>query len=109
MNKYLFIYRTPPMDTKVSPEEMQQQFARWGAWRDKFKGQVVDMGDGLENDGKVLSGAKVSDGFPEAKEIVGGFSVIQAETYDDALRVARECPIAFIPDSSIEIRKMMGY
>jgi len=111
MTKYLFIYRNPPApDRQPSPEELQQMFAQWEAWKTKFKDHVVDVGDGLKHGGKTLTAAGVTDGpFAEAKELVGGFSIVQAASYEQALEVARECPITFIPDYSIEVREMMGF
>jgi hypothetical protein len=111
MSKYLFLYRNPPApDRQPSPEEMQQMFAQWDAWKTKFKKQVVNVGDGLKHGGKTLSAAGVTDGpFTEAKEIIGGFSIIEAASFDEALKVARECPITFMPNYRIEIREMMGF
>ncbi|MEZ4444245.1 MAG: YciI family protein [Polyangiaceae bacterium] len=111
MNKYLFLYWNPPApDRQPSPEEMQQMLEQWQSWKEKFKKQVVDMGDGLDHDGRVLKDGKVTDGpYAEAKEIVGGFSIIEAESFDHALEVARACPITYMPGASIEIRKMMGF
>ncbi|TPV93737.1 MAG: hypothetical protein B7733_18910 [Myxococcales bacterium FL481] len=111
MNKYLFLYRNPPApDRQPSPEEMQQMMAQWEQWKTKFKDHVHDMGDGLQHTGRVLESSGVTDGpFAESKEIVGGFSIVVAESYDDALRVARECPITFMPGYNIEVRQMMGY
>ncbi len=89
---------------------MQQMFAQWNEWKEKFKHAVLDMGDGLKREGKVLSGGKVTDGpFTEAKEIIGGFSIIQAENYEGAIEVAKQCPIVFMPGATIEIREMMGF
>lgn len=111
MTKYLFLYRNPPPpDVQPSPAEMQAMFAQWTAWKEKFKAHVVDMGDGLKHGGKQLEGGKVTDlALADAKEIIGGFSVIQAASYDEALQVARECPIVHMPGSVIEIREMMGF
>ena len=112
MTKYLFLYWTPPTSTapEPSPEEMQQMMAQWGSWKEKFKDQVLDMGDGLNRTGRVLKAGQVTDGpFAEAKEIVGGYSIVQATSYEAALEVARECPISFMPGASIEIRALMGY
>lgn len=111
MTKYLFLYRNPPgPDRQPSPEEMQQMFAQWNAWKAKWKANVVDVGDGLKGGGKLLKEGKVTDGpLTEAKEIIGGFSIVQAETIQQALDVARECPIVFMPGATIEIREMMGF
>ena len=45
----------------------------------------------------------------EAKEIVNGYSIVQTATMDEAVRVARECPISLMPGAIIEIREMKGY
>jgi len=112
VKKFMFIYRNPAgvTDRKPSPEEMQQMFAQWDAWRNKFKDEILDKGDGLQPHGKVLKASGVSDGpFTEAKEVLGGFSIVQAKSYEQALEVARACPIVHAPGSSIEIREMMGF
>lgn len=111
MTQYLFIYHNPPgPDRQPSPEEMQQMFAQWKAWKEKWKANVVSVGDGLKRGGRILKDGKVTDGpAVEAKEIVGGFSLIQAESYEQAVEVARECPIVHMPNSVIEIREMMGF
>lgn len=112
--KFLFVYR----DTRgtaacepPSPEQMQDILARWGAWIEKFMktGQMVDPGDALHPTGKVLqSTGVVTDGpFVEAKELLGGYSVIKVDTYEQAVAIAKECP-AHQDGSSIEIREMAG-
>lgn len=111
MKKYLFLYWNPPgPGQQPSPEEMQGIFAQWTAWKEKFKDRVLEVGDGLHDDGKVLKGGEVTDGpYPESKEIIGGFSIVQGKDYDDVLEVARECPITLMPAGVIEIRPMMGF
>jgi len=112
MNKYMLAYWTPvaDQDRQPSPDEMKELFAQWDAWKTKFKNQVLDMGDALKPTGRVLTGGVVTDGpHIEAKEVLGGFSLVQAETYEHALEVAKECPIVHVPGASIEIREMMGF
>lgn len=111
MVKYMLIYRdsaeprNPP-----SPEEMQGFLAMWGQWFEKFATNIVDGGDGLLPTGRVLKpDGVVSDGpYVEAKEMIGGYSVVQAASYEDAVAIARECPIAKI-GGAIEIRELAGY
>jgi hypothetical protein len=64
----------------------------------------------LKPTGKVVrTGGVVSDGpFVESKEVLGGYSIIQAGSYEEALRIAKECPHHQGP-GSIEIREMAGY
>jgi len=49
--------------------------------------------------------ARVVDGpFAEAKEMVGGFFVVECATRDEALALARECPAA--EWATVEVRKL---
>jgi hypothetical protein len=67
------------------------------------------MGGKLLPGGKLVTATGVTDGpFVEAKEIVGGYMVVAAESYDAALEVAREGPGLMMPGSSIEIRELAG-
>lgn len=108
--KYLVILRSVPgKQEPPSPAQMQEMYAAFNAWKEKFKANIVDMGGKLKPGGKILTVSGVMDGpFIEAKEIVGGYMVIAAANYDRALEVARECPGVVRPGSSLEIREMAG-
>jgi hypothetical protein len=114
--KYLFLHRSSSSARdprpEPSPEEMQAMFAKWNAWKEKFKDHIVDWGDRLKPGGKIVSGSNVSnvsDGpFVEAKEIVGGFMIVAAESLEQAAAIAQEMPGAQMPGARIEIREMMG-
>ena len=111
MAKFLFIYReSTESRAKPSPEEMQALQAAWGTWMQKFSSAIV-TGDGLKRTGRLLKGGLVTDGpYAEAKEIIASFGVIQADNYDAALAIVRECPAAAAGSGwSIEIREMAGY
>jgi hypothetical protein len=89
---------------------MQDMFAAWNAWKEKFKANILDMGSKLAPTGRVASGTGVTDGpFVEAKEIVGGYMILTAESYDEALEVVREGPGMLAPGAQIEIRELVGY
>jgi hypothetical protein len=86
---------------------MQEMFATWNAWKEKFKASILDMGGKLKPTGKVVTTSGVSDGpFVEAKEIVGGYMIIAAESYEGALEVLREGPGMVGPGARIEIREL---
>src|SRR5258706_9108567 len=108
--KYLvFVRNTPGKQERPSPAQMQEMYAAFNAWKEKFKANILDMGGKLSSGGKVVTAAGVTDGpFVEAKEIVGGFMIVAAESYDRALEVAREMPGSMMPGSSMEIREMAG-
>ena len=115
--KYMCIHRSahgkpqPQQgNPQPSPAQMQEMYAAFNVWKDKFKANILDMGGKLRPGGKVLASSGVTDGpFVEVKEIVGGFMIIAAESYDGALEVVRECPgILMMPGSSVEVRELAG-
>jgi hypothetical protein len=108
--KYLCIQRSAPgKQEPPSPAQMQEMYAVFNTWKEKFKVNIVDMGGKLKPGGKILTASGVTDGpLIEVKEIIGGYMVVAAENYEGALEVARECPGLVMPGSSIEIREMAG-
>jgi hypothetical protein len=107
MSKFLFIYREPTVrGPQPSPEEMQVLAGQWYAWMQKFSASILPGGDGLKHSGRLLKSGLVTDGpYVEAKEVIVSFALIQADDYDAALAIARECP----PGHVIEIRELAGY
>jgi hypothetical protein len=85
---------------------MQEMYAVFNAWKDKFRQSIVDMGGRLGG-GKVVTSEGATDGpFVEAKEVVGGFMIISAASLEEAMQVARECPGVVMPGSSVEVREI---
>lgn len=113
MSKFLFVYRnTTESYSNMSPEEMQRILQKWQTWIAEGirQGWMVEAGDGLRREGRVVNAKKVvSDGpFSEAKEVVGGFSIVQADTLDTATELAKGCPI-FQRGGSVEVRPLQGF
>ena len=111
--KYLFLHRSVPDQQRPSlqpsPAQMQEMYTAWNAWKEKFKANILDMGSKLKPGGKVLSASGVTDGpFVEAKEIVGGYMIVTAESYELALEVAKGMAGMIMPGASIEIRELAG-
>lgn len=113
--KYLVLLRNQAVQpgqsgkSGPSPEQMQQMFAGYNAWKAKFKEEILDMGDKLNSGGRVVTASGVADGpFVEAKEVVGGFMIVAAENFDGAVEVVRACPAVNMPGVSLEIREMAG-
>ncbi len=112
MAKFLFVYRNSSEveQAEMSPEDMQAAMEQWGIWFQQLGDKLVDGGDGLLPTGKVLKGdGTVTDGpFIEAKELVGGYSILRADNVDDAVELAKGCPIAAM-GGTIEVRELAGY
>jgi hypothetical protein len=113
MANFLFIYRNSGDNMgKLTPDEMQRQMQKWQAWITEGiqKGWMVEPGDALNKEGRVVGARKVvTDGpFVESKEIVGGFSIVTASSLDAAAELAKGCP-GLAVGGSVEVRPLMGY
>jgi len=87
---------------KPSPAEMQEMYAKFGAWQAKFKDNIVDMGGKL-GAGKLVV-AETADGpFVEVKELIGGYMIVSGESLEEAIEVARACPGLVRPGSGVEV------
>lgn len=95
--KYLFLMRGGDWKDDVSPAEIQEFVTEFTNWCDRLNqnGKIVSAHP-LSRGGKTVSGANgqtVADGpIAEAKEAVGGFFLIEAESYEAAVELAKTCP-----------------
>lgn len=106
MTEFMYLYRG--YELPASPEEMQKKTAKWMTWLKDLtdKGYVKSLGDPLQPGGRVVKGTKkqVIDGpYAEAKDLIGGYSIIIARDIEQALEFAQGCPI-FEDDGSVEVR-----
>jgi hypothetical protein len=111
MDKYLYIFRggLPMGMGKTSPAEMQKQMQKWLSWMKELeqKGHLKG-GDPLEDGGKTVRGKSktITDGpFAEAKDVVGGYLLVTAESLDHAVELSKGCPILDI-EGTVEVRKV---
>jgi hypothetical protein len=107
MANFMFIFRGGD-SSGDSAEQIQQHMQKWIAWFDGLSRSGAYKGQGapLETGGKVLHGTRktVSDGpYAEAKDVVGGYAVVEAKDLDAAVELARGCPI-FLRDGAVEVR-----
>jgi hypothetical protein len=112
MSKFLLVYRTPASSEgyNPSPQELQAMLAQWQQWKTAFPTQIVDMGDGLMPTGRTIKAQVVTDGPTiESKEMVSGYSIVEAADYDAAVVVAKACPVLYAPGASLEVRQLAGY
>lgn len=110
MADFLLLYRSSPDLTRAgmsTPEARQQSMQRWFAWFRELdaQGHMKDMGQPLEPGGKVARSGLVTDGpFAEAKDLVGGFSIVTATDLAEAAGLAKGCPILSEPGGAVEVR-----
>jgi hypothetical protein len=96
----------------VSPDEMQKVVEKYIAWGNRLReAGVMKGGDKLTDEpGKVMrrrdGQVRVTDGpYSESKEVLGGYYMIDAATYEKAIDHARDCPHLDY-DGTIEVRQV---
>jgi hypothetical protein len=107
MSEFLFLYRGSKAQTK-SPDQMQKSMQKWVAWFKDLgeKGVIKNPGNPLDRSGKVVRGYNkdIHDGpFAEAKDLVNGYTLIEAATLEQAVELSKGCPI-FEDDGAVEVR-----
>ena len=108
MSEFTYLFRG--RDMSESREQQQKTMEKWAAWFKELNttGHLKEPGHPLVATGKVVSGKKkiVSDGpFAEAKDIIGGYVVIEATDLSHAAELAKGCPILEI-GGSVEVRQI---
>jgi hypothetical protein len=111
MANFLFVYRGPS-ERDMTPEQMQQVMQKWTDWIGEGlqKGWLLDPGDALTEQGRVVHPKKVvTDGpFVESKEIIGGYSIVKADSIDAAAEFAKGCP-GLLSGGKVEVRPLAGF
>jgi hypothetical protein len=111
MKEYLLLFRGGDAHMgNLSPEDMQAHMQKWMQWMSKLNEQEKFAGaQPLINTGKVITGTKkvITDGpFMEGKEMVGGYLICKANSYDEAVEISKECPILVFDDGTVEVREI---
>jgi hypothetical protein len=109
MSQFVYLYRGG--EAGRSPDRMQQVMQKWMAWMKELgeKGHMKDPGHPLERTGKLVKGTQktVTDGpFAEAKDAVGGYTLVEARDLDQAVELSLGCPI-FDVGGQVEVRPVM--
>jgi hypothetical protein len=113
--KYVLMYTSrPDLATDADPEASQAIYKRVYEWFQDNAGVMADSGAellGVETATTVKHGDEgtlVVDGpFNEAKEVIGGFSVIDVADMDAAIEVVKSWPLLEQAGVAVEIRPMV--
>jgi hypothetical protein len=98
ISEYLMLFRGPDWDQGRSPEEVDRLLGHVMAWFDAMSAQgKVKAGQPLARTGTMVSGNKgaraVADGpFAESKETIGGYLLVTAASFEEAVLLAKACP-----------------
>jgi len=107
-NEYLLLFRGKAWWASLPPEELQKVMDQVKGWFEHLTetGQLK-AAQPLVRAGAVVSGKSgrvVADGpFAEAKEVIGGYALVQADNLDEAIAIAQSCPTLRF-DMEVEVR-----
>lgn len=110
MAKFLYLLRNDGacLSNSMSPEDMQGTVEKYMAWVASLEpgGRLVAAEKLRDQEGRVLRKGQgvVKDGpFSETREVVGGFWIVQAKDYDEAVTLAAGLPWG---DGTLEVRQI---
>ncbi len=112
MSEFVFLFRSTEEGRRAAmgtPEAAQRSLQSWMTWIGNLEksGHLTSRGHPLETSGKVVRSSMVTDGpFPEAKEIVLGFIVVEARDMEEAIKLAADNPMV-LRGGALEIRPVM--
>jgi hypothetical protein len=98
MNEFLLVIHRDlkSKDASPSPEQMQAAIKPFQDWIGGIAAQnkLVGSPKRWDGDGRVIKQNTVINGpYAEIKESIGGLFLIRAEDYDDAVEIAKGCPV----------------
>jgi hypothetical protein len=105
---YMLLFRSDEWYEELSHNEIQKVINQNNAWIEGLTAQgKAEPGRALQRKGATVSGKNgrvVSDGpFAESKEAIGGYLLLNVETLEEAIAIAKSSPnLAY--GTSIEVR-----
>jgi hypothetical protein len=112
MAQFVFLFRSSET-AQVSPAEMQARMQKWTVWMKELgdKGHIKDRGAPLERSGKVVGGTpkrNATDGPYAEKDVVMGYTLIEAKDLAHASELAAGCPMVIGGGGVVEVRPVMA-
>ncbi len=111
--KYLILLLNTEAAQNMTEAEGQAWYADIGAWYEKGgggSGKLVDGGSQLAppDTAKTVRASGVTDGpFMETKEALGGYSVLETDTIDEAVEIAKTWPGVDKGWMTVEVRPVV--
>lgn len=108
MKEFLLIFRMDYSKRPADNEQAAQMMQRWMDWISGIAAEdkLVTRGNRLQNSGKIVKNNVVTNGpYTDVKEAIGGYTIIKATSYDDAVEISKACPVLLL-DGNVEIREI---
>jgi hypothetical protein len=115
MSEFVYLYRIDADEQRErmgSPERAQQSMQAWMNWMRQLEagGHLKERGQPLDRTGRLVRGKTrvVTDGpFAEAKDLVSGFTIVEADDIAQAAELANGCPI-LEGGGAVEVRPVLS-
>lgn len=116
--KYVLMYTSrPDLDALVPEERQQEVYQEIFGWFEKHGAAFVDGGAELQPPDTASTVRAADDGdlvvvdgpFSEAKEGIGGFSIVEVDDLDAALELAKSWPLLSLPGNAVEVRPIVDH
>ena len=109
MKEFVLIFRTTPMEIPPTPEQAQQMMTSWMNWMSNIEkdGKLANRGTrlGVSNSKVVKPNNVVTNGpFTEIKEFINGFVIVKTNSLDEAVEIAKQCPMVVGGGGNVEVR-----
>lgn len=115
MDEFLLIFRrdSETKENQLSPSDMQASIKPWQDWLGGIAAQnkLVSSGNRLHPEGKVVkpNNVVINGPYAEIKEAIGGFIIVRATDFDEAVAMAKGCPGLKAPwNINVEVRRIIN-
>ena len=111
--KYVILLLNTEAAQNMTEAEGQAWYAEIGQWYEKGgggSGKLIDAGSQLSapDTAKTVRASGVTDGpFMETKEALGGYSVLETDTIDEAVEIAKTWPGVDRGWMTVEVRPLI--
>ena len=107
MKKFLALYRMDmaemqKMMAATSAEDRKKGMGEWQAWMKKHMASFADHGGPAGKTKRVAQ-----SGVTDTKNDIGGYSIVQAESYEAAAALFRDSPHLSMPGATVEVMEIL--
>jgi hypothetical protein len=111
MKEFILLFRSAPSGRpQLTPDQLKAISQPWQDWLGSIAAQnkLASLGSRLSFDGATVKPADVvTDGpYAEIKEILLGYSVVKTDTQEEAIELAKGCPV-LSQGGNVEVREII--
>jgi hypothetical protein len=110
MKEFLLLFRTDyDKVSNASSDQAEAMMKKWMDWLGGIAAQnkLTSKGNRLQSSGRIVKSDNIVTNGPytDIKESIGGYSIIKADSYDEAVEMAKGCPV-LLAGGNVEVREI---